>query len=300
MRDTRRSRVALGVLLGFSLLLLTVDHRGGPDSPLGPVRAAAASFFGSMEYAVAAVVAPVGAAVDVAREAPVAKRRIRDLEEENVALRRMLAANRQALVRYGSMEKLLRTAALGEYKIVPGQVIARRGQPGFEDTVEIDAGARDGIKRDMTVMNGDGLVGRVVRVSPATSTVVLITDPGSAAGVRLETSREIGVVHGLGKGRAVMRFQLLDSNAHLAPGTRIVSFGSESNRPYVPGLPVGVIERVEQTPGELTRTAYARPYVRFSSIDVVGVVVQAPPREARTAVSPGRPPVRPTAEQRGR
>ena len=74
-------------------------------------------------------------------------------------------------------------------------------------------------------------------------------------------------------------------------GGRLVTFGSGRGRPYVPGVPIGVIEQVRPTPGELTRIAYARPYADLTALDVVGVVVGAPPRDPRDAVLPPRPPV---------
>jgi rod shape-determining protein MreC len=73
-------------------------------------------------------------------------------------------------------------------------------------------------------------------------------------------------------------------------GRRIVSFGSQQSKPYVPGVPIGVVERVDNTPGEVTRTAYARPFTDFSALDVVGVVVAAPKRDPRDAVLPPKPP----------
>jgi rod shape-determining protein MreC len=148
----------------------------------------------------------------------------------------------------------------------------------------------------MTVLNGDGLIGRVVRAGARASTVVLLTDPASSAGARLEGGGEIGVVNGLGQNgdeSRLIRFRLLDSSAPLVPGHRIVSFGSQDGAPYVAGVPIGVIERVEATAGELTRVAYARPYADFTALDVVGVVVRGPQRDPRDSVLPPAPPARP-------
>ena len=44
----------------------------------------------------------------------------------------------------------------------------------------------------MTVLNGDGLVGRVTTVGPSTATVLLAIDPDSTVGTRLEESMELG------------------------------------------------------------------------------------------------------------
>ncbi|MEV0166962.1 rod shape-determining protein MreC [Nonomuraea fuscirosea] len=288
MRDSRRARLILGVLLAAALVILTVDHRTGESSPLRPLRAAGAYLFGTAEQFGSGVVRPVGGFVHAILTAPAAKQRIEALKEENAELRAGLLAGKLDADRAKQLKQLLGLAGTGGYKVVTGNVIARRGQPGFEDAVQIDVGTNDGVRSEMTVLNGDGLVGRVLHASSRTSTVVLLSDPASAAGARLEGGKEIGVVHGVGEHGRLVQFRLLDSTASLSRGGRIVSFGSQHGRPYVPGVPIGVIERVESTPGELTRIAYARPYADLTALDAVGVVVEAPKRDPRDAVLPAK------------
>ncbi len=289
MRDTRGARLLLGVLLAVALVLITVDHRGGASSPLEPLHTVGAALFTGAERLGTRAVRPVRDLVSTLAVAPDAKRRIRALEQENARLRGQLSTRAIDRRRSDRLERMLGLAGRGGYRVVPGEVIARRGAPGFEDTVEVDVGTDDGVRPNMTVLNGDGLIGRVVRAAARTSTVVLLTDPASAAGARLEGGNEIGVVNGLGDsaaGTGLVRFRLLDSSAPLTPGRRIVSFGSQSGAPYVAGVPIGVIERVESTSNELTRVAYARPYVDFTTLDVVGVVVGGPRRDPRDSVLP--------------
>lgn len=293
MRDTRRTRFALGVLLVTALVLITVDYRGGEDSPLRGLRGAGEAVFGPIERVSAAVVRPIGNTFDAVTDAPGERRRAQRLERENQRLREQLRANRLDADRADQLDRLLRSAGLGGYKIVSAIVISA-GQ-GLEDTVTIDVGSRSGVRPDMTVMTADGLVGRVTRVGPTTSTVLLATDASSTVGSRLEDSKEIGVVQGVGRrglgggGDTPMRLNLLNANVALRPGQRLVTLGSEGDRPYVPGVPIGTIERVEQTPGSLTRTAYIRPFVPFTSLDVVGVVVAPPKADPRDAVLPPKP-----------
>lgn len=288
MRDSRQARLILGALLAVALVILTVDHRTGENSPLRPLRTAGAWLFGSAERAGGVVARPVGGFVEALASAPAAREHIERLRAENARLRAGLAAGRLDAQRSAELRRLLGLATLGGYTVVTASVVARRGQPGFEDAVEIDAGTADGVRADMTVLNADGLVGRVIHAARHTSSVVLISDPASAAGARVEASKEIGVVHGVGENGRLLRFQLLDSTAPLARGGRLVSFGSHRGAPYVPGVPIGVIERVESTPGELTRIAYARPYADLTALDVVGVVVRPPARDPRDAVLPRR------------
>lgn len=278
----------LGVLLFVSLAMITVDYRGGDHSPLRGLRGFGETIFGPIEEGAAGVIRPIGSAFDTITGSPSAQRRINRLEQENQRLREQVRGDQLDRGRVDQLDRLLGTAGLGRYRIVSAQVISA-GQ-GVEDTVSIDVGSGDGVKPDMTVISGDGLVGRVTRVGPSTSTVLLATDAQSSVGGRLEGSGEIGIVQGLGRrSGSALTFQLLDSTKPIAPGQRIVSFGSQGDRPYVPGVPIGTVLRLERNPGSLTRTAIVRPYVHFTSIDVVGVVVAPPKKNPRDAVLPPMP-----------
>lgn len=292
MRDTRRTRLVLGLLLVTALLFITVDYRGGDDSPLRGLRGVGAAVFGPVERAAAAVVRPVGSTFDALKDAPGQRRYAERMQKENQRLREQVRSNGIDKSRADQLDRLLGSAGLGGYKIVAANVISA-GQ-GFEDTVTIDAGSLSGVKPEMTVMTGDGLVGRVTKVGPATATVLLATDAASTVGARLESSKEIGVLkgtgrRGLGTGATPIRFDLLDADAPLAVGQRIVTLGSQGERPYVPGVPIGVVQSVEKTPGALTRSALIRPFVHFSTLDVVGVVVAPPKDDPHDAVLPTKP-----------
>ncbi|MGP4029770.1 rod shape-determining protein MreC [Actinomadura sp. 3N407] len=299
MKDTRRTRVVLAALLVVALAMITIDHRGGDDSPLRGLRGIGATVFGPVERASASVVRPVSETFDSITDAPGQRRRADRLERQNQKLREKLRASGLDRDRSAQLQRLLGTAGTGGYKILAAQVISA-GQ-GFEDTVTIDVGSGDGIEPDMTVMSAAGLVGRVTRVGPATATVLLATDQTSSVGSRLEDSKEIGIVEGLGRrgfrghGETPLRFQLLDAAAPIRVGQRIVTLGSQGQRPYVPGVPIGVVERIERSTGGLTRTAYVRPFVRFTSLDVVAVVVAPPRKNPRDAVLPPKPKPTPTA-----
>jgi rod shape-determining protein MreC len=298
VKDTRRTRVVLGVLLVAALAMITIDYRGGQDSPLDGLRGLGATVFGPVERASASVVRPVGNTFDAITDAPGERRRADRLARQNQRLREQLRSSRLDQDRSEQLRRLLGTAGMGGYRIHAAQVISA-GQ-GFEDTVTIDVGSRSGIKADMTVMSADGLVGRITRVGPATSTVLLATDQTSSIGSRLEDSKEIGITQGrgrrgLGRGGATpLRFQLLDAAAPIRVGQRIVTLGSQGQKPYVPGVPIGAVERIEKSTSGLTRTAYVRPFVRFTSLDVVAVVVAPPKTDPRDAVLPPKPPPPPS------
>ncbi|MFJ4691692.1 rod shape-determining protein MreC [Streptomyces sp. NPDC088766] len=292
MRDTRESRLLLVLLIAVAFALITVDIRGGEDSPVDGARQAAAAAFGPIEDGVASAVDPVGDAVSAVRDSGERHDRLAALEKENAALKAKLGSDDRNRSRLAQLDKILKTAGAGQYGIKGAEVIAIGAAQGFSWTVTIDVGANDGIRRDMTVLNGDGLVGRVTTVGPNTATVLLASDPDFTVGTRMEASDELGFASG--QGDRPLRVELLNGKAEVKKGDRLVTFGSQADKPFVPGVPVGVVSRVDPSGGDLTRTLYVTPYVSFTKLDIVGVVVEAPKKDPRDTVLPTKPKPVPT------
>ncbi|KUN33660.1 rod shape-determining protein MreC [Streptomyces longwoodensis] len=287
MRDTKESRLLLVLLVAVAFALITVDIRGGQDSPVDGARQAAAAAFGPIENGVSSAVDPVGNAVSAVRDSGERHDRLAALEKENAALKAKLGSDDRNRSRLAQLDRMLKIAGDGQYGIKGAQVIAIGAAQGFSWTLTIDVGADDGIRRDMTVLNGDGLVGRVTTVGPHTATVLLANDPDFTVGTRMESTDELGFASG--QGDRPLRVELLNGKAEVKKGDRLVTFGSQADKPFVPGVPVGVVSRVDPSGGDLTRTLYVTPYVSFTQLDVVGVVVQAPKKDPRDTVLPAKP-----------
>ncbi|WP_406381352.1 rod shape-determining protein MreC [Streptomyces sp. NBC_01618] len=287
MRDTRESRLLLVLLVAIAFALITVDIRGGEESPVDGARQAAATVFGPVENGVAAAVDPVGNAIGAVRDSGTRHNRIAELEQQNAALKTKLGSDDQNRNRVRELDRMLKKSAAGQYGIKAAEVVAIGAAQGFSWTVTIDAGSNDGIKRDMTVINGDGLVGRVTTVGPDTATVLLANDPDFTVGTRMEKTDELGFA--TGQGSRPLSVQFLNGKAKVQKGDRLVTFGSSKDKPFVPGVPVGEVVRVDPSGGGLTRTVYVRPFVGFTKLDIVGIVVQAPREDPRDMVLPKAP-----------
>ncbi|MFK4100143.1 rod shape-determining protein MreC [Streptomyces sp. NPDC019531] len=292
MRDTRESRLLLVLLIAVAFALITVDIRGGEDSPVDGARQAAAAVFGPVEDGVSTAVNPVGNAVSAIRDSGERHDRLAALEKENAALKARLGSDDRNSSRLKQLDKMMKIAGEGQYGIKGAEVIAIGAAQGFSWTITIDVGANDGIKRDMTVLNGDGLVGRVTTVGPNIATVLLANDPDFTVGTRMEATDELGFASG--QGDQPLRVELLNGKAEVKKGDRLVTFGSQADKPFVPGVPVGVVSRVDPSGGDLTRTLYVTPYVSFTKLDIVGVVVEAPKKDPRDTVLPAKPKKTPT------
>ena len=278
----------LALLILASFALITLDARRSPSSPVEPLRTAAAAVFGPLESGATSAVEPVQSLRDRFGEVDRLTRENERLEAENGALNSQLRTNEYARRRAAELDRMLKVAGLGGYTITPARVIAIGAAQSFSRTVTIDAGTADGVRADMTVLNGDGLVGRVVRAGPDSATVLLITDAGSTVGGRLESTSSLGFVTGdgdVGSG-AALEFRLVDLRAKPAVGDRLVTWGSRGNAPYVAGVPIGEVVSAGPAQGTFGSTAVVRPYVDATRLDTVGVVVGPPARDPRDAVLP--------------
>jgi rod shape-determining protein MreC len=216
------------------------------------------------------------------------------LQQEVVRLRAQLSQEQLSKAEYQQLSQLLQLSGRGGYRIVAATVIAV-GQ-GYTQAVTLDAGSADGIKPGDTVVNGQGLVGTVTAVSTHSCAVQLAIDATSVVGVSLSPSGQLGYVTGPGKtgsGSGLLQLTVFDQNATLTLGEPLVTYASMDNRPYVAGVPVGEIVKVENRAGSLTTRALVRPYVDFTALGVVGIVVEPPSRNPRFSVLPPPPP-RPT------
>jgi rod shape-determining protein MreC len=268
LHDTRRTRVVLAALLTVALALIGTDYVGGS----APLRAIGGAVFGTAERAISAVTGPIAGFFERGAGATGAGR-LQALERQLIRLRAKLSNEQLNRTDYDQLAKLLRFTGRSGYRIVAANVIAV-GQ-GYDGAVTLDAGSRDGIRPEATVVSASGLVGTVTSVSPWTCTVVLATDATAVVGVRLAGSGQMGWVTGAANslaGSDVLRLHVLGSSSAVAPGQQLVTSASVGDRPYVAGIPVGVVSRVETSTG-LTGTALVRPFVDFSALDVVGVVV---------------------------
>ncbi|RYE78468.1 MAG: rod shape-determining protein MreC [Myxococcales bacterium] len=159
--------------------------------------------------------------------------------------------------------------------MVAARVVGMGAAQSFNRTVTLNVGTSSGVRADMTVVNPDGLVGRVVRATRTTATVLLIVDRTSAVGGRLGANLEIGYLKGRGGvgDDAALDLALVDNSITPSSGDTVVTWGSDNGVPYVAGIPIGEVGKVFSTPRQSAVRAVITPYVDFSSLDVVGVVV---------------------------
>jgi len=272
--QNRHTRTALAISVLIALTLMAVDATGRPDSAVEPLRIGAAEVFGPLEAGADAAVRPVTDLASLlvgSRDLQADNTRLTD---ENAGLRAELATGEVDRNRLAEYDALAGITDRTGFKLVNAQVVAIGPAQAFRRTVTINADTAEGVKTDRTVVNGAGLVGRVLRAGRHTATVLLVIDAGSVVGGRLDRSMELGFLRGNGSlgadGRLVL--DLVDPDSVPVNGDTIVTWGSRGGSPYVPGVPVGTVREVQAKAGDQSVTATVEPFADMTSLDVVGVV----------------------------
>lgn len=287
----QRSRRVLGLLVLACLTLITLDARSGDDSPLDPLRSAVGNVVGPMESATATAIEPFTNVSDAVRTNRGLRDDVARLDAENARLRSRLATVPLDQERLAELDGLTRTVADTGYSMVAARVVAFGPMQSFSRTVTIDAGTSSGVRKDMTVLNSDGLVGRVVRATRTTATVLLVVDSDSVVGGRLGTNLEIGFLRGRGSADEDGRLELdlVDNAVEPSKDDVVVTWGSQDGVPYVAGIPIGRVESVVASPRQSSRLAVIKPFVDFTALDVVAVVVPKGTEGDRPVLTAGAP-----------
>ena len=280
-----RGRLLIIVLIVTSLFLITLDLRGvqvidglhtGTQTAITPVQKA-----GSW------AITPLRNFVSDVTQLGRTRSKIEKLQSENDKLRLSLQNRKNADTLLKQLKGVLDLAGNAGYKVVGAKVISYGSSTSFAQTITLDAGSNSGIRSNMTVLSGYGLVGVVKIVYPNSALVQLASDPAFRIGARIAGSQQIGILSGQGTRRGEL--QLLDNRSQIETGDVLLARGSQGGRPFVPGVPIGVVTGVENSPGAVTQTAEVKFYTNFSTLGVVAVVVSGEGADPRDALVPPKP-----------
>ncbi len=268
-----RRRTILTLIVLTAVTLITLDVRG--SGPISALRGGAHDVVNPIAGAFDTVFSPVGDWIDGVTSAA-------SLKDQNAQLRRRLdaargqeAAARAATQENKDLKKLLDLPFVENADAIAAQVV--EGAPSnFEFTVQIGKGESDGVGVDMPVVTGAGLVGRVLEVSRDRATVLLVKDPQSGVGVRIEKSGTPGVVKGRGDSDT-LRVDFVDPNADVTKGEVVYTSGQQGS-PFPAAIPIGTVSKVTKAHGDLQQDVLVKPLVDFSHLDYVKVLRPPPGR----------------------
>ena len=280
-----RSRLLLIILIVTSLFLITLDLRG--VKILDGLRSGTQNVLSPFQKAGSTVVSPFRDFFDDVTHLGRTRNEIEKLKADNARLRNQLLQRKSADAELEQLKSVLDLAGRAGYKVLAARVISQGASTSFTQTITIDAGTTSGVRQNMTVVSGEGLVGVVKESYLNSALIMLATDPDFKVGVRVAGTQQIGILSGRGSKRAEL--QLLDNQKIVKVGDVLLARGSTNNRPFVPGIPVGIISAVDSTAGSIAQTATVMLYPNFSALGVVSVVLSAGKNNPGDALVPAAP-----------
>lgn len=150
---------------------------------------------------------------------------------------------------------------------------------GLSRTLVIARGSNGGLKADMAVLSSEGVVGKLIAVSPHASRVLLIDDHNSALDAFDQRSRARGIIAGVPDDGLTMKY--VDRADDLKSGDPVVTSGLDGIFPR--GLLVGYVGSVRREGPGLFLNVDVTPAVNFRRLEQVLVVTQQPPKVTEPA-----------------
>ena len=161
----RRRRAVLGLLVGCALILLTAYFGEGAGGGLHAIQRGALAVFSPIESVAADAVKPFRDLFGWFGDTFDAKGENKKLKKENGTLRVQVAQAEEKLqlsTQLQKIEELEGTRGLDQLGPVNAQVVLASPVIWYS-TVNINRGSGDGVHVNDPVINGDGLVGRVIK-----------------------------------------------------------------------------------------------------------------------------------------
>jgi rod shape-determining protein MreC len=189
------------------------------------------------------------------------------LENENQQLRAQLQQVQEITLQNKRLRDLLNFVDELDRAALPAQVIGEDAS-NWARTIVIDKGSQDGLSSGLPVVAAQGVVGRIIKIAPNSSRVLLITDASSAIAALIQRTRTRGVVRGRGDDLSI---EYALRTADIQVGDLLVTSGMGGVFPK--GLPLGTIETVKKDQFGLFQQVNATPTIDFSHLEEVMVIV---------------------------
>jgi rod shape-determining protein MreC len=172
--------------------------------------------------------------------------------------------HREALLENQQLRRLLGFSLRGGPDCIPAEVTGH-GTVGFPGTVHLNAGWRQGCRKNMPLITERGLVGRILSVNATSSVGLLITDPNSRISARIQRSRVVGIMRWLSGNVCLM--EGISQGSDVRIGDTVITSGFSDF--YPSGLTIGTVFEVSTESDGLFRKVLLRTEVDLSTLEYV-------------------------------
>jgi rod shape-determining protein MreC len=296
-KQVRRRRAVLVALIVVSLVLLSSHFSEAESGPLHTIQRGVSAVLSPIGEGAERALKPARDLINWVDETFEARGENEELRTEVADLRAQVAETQDALGDNAEYEKLLkldRSTALGGYDPVTARVVGRSPTVWFS-TVSIDKGSSAGIERNDTVVNADGLVGRIGEVSGGVAQVELITDPDNAVTAEvlptadaeeavadaLSSENPTGVVAPVAGDPSDLLLDFIDEQEPIEENQILITAGWSNgtvSSAYPPGIPIGRVVEAEAGEQEEFQLIHVTPFADLRDLEHVQVLTGGPDR----------------------
>lgn len=164
--------------------------------------------------------------------------------------------------------------SLTDYSTVSAAVMSRTPS-SWQQQLVINEGQTSGIKKNMPVLSGGGLIGRVAEVNKTNSKVELLSDTSESSNrfsivINGTDGKSVnGIITGYNARTNELIMGQVTSTAKIKKGAKVVTNGMGGITPK--GLYVGKVSRIGKDDYGLAKKVYIKPATNFNEINIVTV-----------------------------
>ena len=197
-----------------------------------------------------------------------------DLVQKNVELELQMEHLRSALMELttdsAGLEKM-KSDALNGYDIYRADVI-NNSLTHVDNYITIDKGENDGIRPEMGVINGNGVVGIVYQTSANYSVVIPILNSKSSISCKIKRSDYFGFLKWDGGSSEYATVKDMPRHSLFSLGDTIVTSGHSAVFPG--GIPIGTVEDMSDSHDGLSYLLKVKLFTDFGRLNDVRVIAQ--------------------------
>ena len=169
-------------------------------------------------------------------------------------------------------ELLNLNSTLSEYTTINATIISRNDLYWF-NTVIIDKGKKDGLKKNMAVITQNGLIGKISKTTKKTSEIKLITTNDitykTSVMIQLEEKNQYAILNGYDQENDLLKITAIDKNINIPKDSIVITSGLGQ---MPKGIYIGKVVKTEIDKYNLSQIVYVKPKQEFSNINYVTIL----------------------------
>lgn len=205
------------------------------------------------------------------------------LRSENISLSSQLARSREADIENTRLRRLVGFVDSVSYNLEPARIIQKE-ITAQNNYLYLNKGRRDGVARDMGVLDERGILGKVIEVSENYAQVMSYLNMDFRVPAKIQPSQAQGIIKWEGVQRDQLLLEHVIKTEIVNQGDLVVTSGYSSVFP--PGYPVGTVQTVVPQPGKNQLLVYIKPSSQIDVVEHAFIVLEQPEEELEMLQAP--------------